>query len=151
MFFFAPAIKTLTHALARMDNFRAFNFFSYVFLFIIYSFNLPFLLNECVKTGVEITTRQLAKCEWNLKLASIFLNLLASLASVFSSSQWVFFPPLIQSYSSPIPKYKHTPDTVIYLLVWYFVFCILYVFVFIFFIYKYKIQNTKIQIVPWKS
>jgi hypothetical protein len=63
--------------------------------------------------GVEITTRQLAKCEWNLELASIFFNLLASLASVF-------FPPFSESffpaYSSPIPKYKHTPDTVICLL-----------------------------------
>jgi hypothetical protein len=28
------------------------------------------------------------------------------------------FSPLIKSYSSPIPKYKHTPDTVIYLLLW---------------------------------
>jgi hypothetical protein len=37
--------------------------------------------------GVEITTRQLVKCEWNLELASNFLNLLARLASVF-------FPPL---------------------------------------------------------
>jgi hypothetical protein len=33
--------------------------------------------------GVEITTRQLAKCEGNLELTSNFLNLLASLASVF--------------------------------------------------------------------
>jgi hypothetical protein len=40
-----------------------------------------------VIAGVEITTRLLAKCEWNLELASNFLNLLASLASVFSSSQ----------------------------------------------------------------
>jgi hypothetical protein len=32
---------------------------------------------------VKITTRQLAKCEWNLELASNFLNLLASLASAF--------------------------------------------------------------------
>jgi hypothetical protein len=38
-------------------------------------------------SGVEITTRQLAKCEWNLELASNFINLLASLASAF-------FPPL---------------------------------------------------------
>jgi hypothetical protein len=50
-------------------------------------------------TGVEITTRQLAKCEWNLELASNFLNLLASLASVFFSplseshftANWVLF------------------------------------------------------------
>jgi hypothetical protein len=42
--------------------------------------------------GVEITTRQLAKCEWNLELASNFLSLLASLASVF-------FPPLSESFS----------------------------------------------------
>jgi hypothetical protein len=34
-------------------------------------------------TGVEITTCQLAKCEWNLELVSNFFNLLASLASVF--------------------------------------------------------------------
>jgi hypothetical protein len=39
---------------------------------------------------VEITTRQLAKCEWNLELASNFLNLLASLAC--------FFPPLNESF-----------------------------------------------------
>jgi hypothetical protein len=32
---------------------------------------------------VEIITRQLAKCEWNLELASNFFNLLASLASAF--------------------------------------------------------------------
>jgi hypothetical protein len=32
---------------------------------------------------VEITTRQLAKCEWNLELASNFFNLLTSLASAF--------------------------------------------------------------------
>jgi hypothetical protein len=35
------------------------------------------------RTGVEITTRQLAKCEWNLELASNFFNLLASLARAF--------------------------------------------------------------------
>jgi hypothetical protein len=67
-------------------------------------------------TGVEITTRQLAKCEWNLDLASNFLNLLASLASVFFLLSVRFFFPLNESYSSPIPKYKHTPDTVLYLL-----------------------------------
>jgi hypothetical protein len=33
--------------------------------------------------GVGITTRQLAKCEWNLDLASHFFYLLASLASCF--------------------------------------------------------------------
>jgi hypothetical protein len=42
-------------------------------------------------SGVEITTRQLTKCEWNLELASNFLNSLASLASVF-------FPPLMESF-----------------------------------------------------
>jgi hypothetical protein len=42
-------------------------------------------------SGLEITNRQLAKCEWNLGLASIFFNLLASLASFF-------FPPLSQSF-----------------------------------------------------
>jgi hypothetical protein len=48
---------------------------------------------ERVSAGVEITTRQLAKCEWNLELASNFLNLLASLASVFSLlSVSLFFP-----------------------------------------------------------
>jgi hypothetical protein len=67
-----------------------------------------------IHTGVEITTRQLAKCEWNLELASNFLNLLAKLASVFPLSE--FFSPLTESYSSRILKYKHTPDTVIYLL-----------------------------------
>jgi hypothetical protein len=41
---------------------------------------------------VEITTRQLAKCEWNLELASNFLNLLASLASVFLLSMKFFSP-----------------------------------------------------------
>jgi hypothetical protein len=42
---------------------------------------------------VEITTRQLAKCEWNLELASNFLNLLASLVSVFFLlSVSLFFP-----------------------------------------------------------
>jgi hypothetical protein len=71
-----------------------------------------------VTAGVEITTRQLAKCEWNLELASNFLNVLASLASVFFLLSVSLFPPLIESYSSPIPKYKHTPDTVIYLLLW---------------------------------
>jgi hypothetical protein len=42
------------------------------------------------KSGVEITTCELAKCEWNLELASHFFNLLARLASwqvLFSSSQ----------------------------------------------------------------
>jgi hypothetical protein len=63
-------------------------------------------------TGVEITTRQLAKCEWNLELASNFFNLLASLASVFFLLSVSLFSPLIESYFSPIPKYKHTPDTI---------------------------------------
>jgi hypothetical protein len=52
-------------------------------------------------SGVEITTRQLAKCEWNLGLASIFFYLLASLASVFfllsaslfSPANWVLLLP----------------------------------------------------------
>jgi hypothetical protein len=52
-------------------------------------------------TGVEITTRQLAKCKWNLELASIFWNLLASLASVFFllsvslfvPANWILFLP----------------------------------------------------------
>jgi hypothetical protein len=48
-------------------------------------------------------------------LASNFLNLLANLASVFFLLT-VSFSPLIKSYSSPIPEYKHTHDTVIYLL-----------------------------------
>jgi hypothetical protein len=39
--------------------------------------------HEAQYSGVEITTRQLAKREWNLEFASNFLNLLASLASVF--------------------------------------------------------------------
>jgi hypothetical protein len=44
-------------------------------------------------SGVEITTRQLAKCEWNLELASNFFNLLASLASAFFLlSVSLFFP-----------------------------------------------------------
>jgi hypothetical protein len=43
--------------------------------------------------GVEITTRQLAKCKWNLELASNFLNLLASLANViFLPHSESFFP-----------------------------------------------------------
>jgi hypothetical protein len=50
-----------------------------------FSFNLHAVI--LAFTGVGITTRQLAKCEWNLELASNFLNLLASLASVFSFSQ----------------------------------------------------------------
>jgi hypothetical protein len=66
--------------------------------------------------GVEITTRQLAKCEWNLELASNFFNLLASLASVFPLLSVSLLSSLIESYSSPIPKCKQTPDTVIYLL-----------------------------------
>jgi hypothetical protein len=42
---------------------------------------------------VEITTRQLAKCEWNLELASNFFNLLVSLASAFFLlSMSLFFP-----------------------------------------------------------
>jgi hypothetical protein len=69
-------------------------------------------------SGVEITTRQLAKCEWNLELASNFFYLLASLASVFFLLSVSLFSPLIETYSSPIPKYKHTPDTVIYLSLW---------------------------------
>jgi hypothetical protein len=69
-----------------------------------------------LSTGVEITIRQLAKCEWNLELVSILSNLLASLASVFSLLSVGLFSPLIESYSSSIPKYKHTPDTAIYLL-----------------------------------
>jgi hypothetical protein len=72
--------------------------------------------HHCCFAGVEITTRQLAKCEWNLELASNFLHLLASFVSVFFFLSVSLFPPLIESYSSPIPKYKHTPDTVIYLL-----------------------------------
>jgi uncharacterized membrane protein YqjE len=69
--------------------------------------------------GVEITTRQLAKCEWNLELASNILNLLAKLASVFFFLLSVsLLLPLIKCYSSPTPKYKHAPDTVIYLLLW---------------------------------
>jgi hypothetical protein len=55
--------------------------------------SLTWLINIIVIfiTGVEITTRQLAKCEWNLELASNFFNLLASLASAF-------FPPLNESF-----------------------------------------------------
>jgi hypothetical protein len=67
---------------------------------------------------VEVTIRQLAKCKWNLELASNFFNLLTSLASVFFLLSVSLFSPLIESYSSPIPKYKRTPDTVIYLLLW---------------------------------
>jgi hypothetical protein len=51
-------------------------------------------------------------------IASHFFNLLASLASVFFLLSVSLFTPLIESYSSPIPKYKHTPDTLIYLLLW---------------------------------
>jgi hypothetical protein len=40
---------------------------------------------------VKITTRQLAKCEWNLKLASNFFNLLASLANAFFLLSESFF------------------------------------------------------------
>jgi hypothetical protein len=43
--------------------------------------------------GVEITTRLLAKCEWNLELASKFLNLLASLASAFCLLSMSLFSP----------------------------------------------------------
>jgi S-adenosylmethionine:diacylglycerol 3-amino-3-carboxypropyl transferase len=39
---------------------------------------------------VEITTRQLAKCEWNLELASNFFNLLARLASAFFLTESFF-------------------------------------------------------------
>jgi hypothetical protein len=63
-------------------------------------------------------SKQLAKFEWNLELASTFFNLLARLASVFPLLSVSLFPPVIESYSSPIPKYKHPPDTVIYLLLW---------------------------------
>jgi hypothetical protein len=70
------------------------------------------------EAGVEITTRQLAKCEWNLELASNFFNLLASLASVFFLLSVSLFSPLIESYFFPIQKYKHTPDTVICSLLW---------------------------------
>jgi hypothetical protein len=47
-----------------------------------------------VKPGVEITTRQLAKCEWNLELVSNFFKLPPAwqVAS--------FFPPLIESFFS---------------------------------------------------
>jgi hypothetical protein len=48
---------------------------------------------------------QLAKCEWNLELASNFLNLLARMPIFPPHTE--SFSPLIESYSSPIPKYKH--------------------------------------------
>jgi hypothetical protein len=73
-------------------------------------------MGSALITGVEITTRQLAKCEWNLELASDFFNLLASLASIFFLLSVSLFSQLIESYSSPISKYKHTHDTAIYLL-----------------------------------
>jgi hypothetical protein len=46
-----------------------------------------------LSAGVEITTRQLAKCEWNLKLASNFFHLLASLASAFFLLSVSLFSP----------------------------------------------------------
>jgi hypothetical protein len=48
-------------------------------------------------TEVEITTRQLTKCEWNLELASNFLNLLASLASAFFLLSMSLFSPLVHT------------------------------------------------------
>jgi hypothetical protein len=42
------------------------------------------------RSGVKITTRQLAKCEWNLELASNFLNLLSE---SFFPANWVLFLP----------------------------------------------------------
>jgi hypothetical protein len=53
----------------------------------------PLCVNAHIHTpGVEIITRQLAKCEWNLELRVIFLNLLASLASVFVLLSVSLFP-----------------------------------------------------------
>jgi hypothetical protein len=49
-------------------------------------------LNLYSEPGVQITTHQLTKCKWNLELASNFLNLLASLANVFSPLGESFFP-----------------------------------------------------------
>jgi hypothetical protein len=46
---------------------------------------------------MEITTRQLAKCEWNLELASKFFNLLASLASAFFLFSVSLFSPLVHT------------------------------------------------------
>jgi hypothetical protein len=53
------------------------------------SHSIP-LLQTSNTSGVEITTRQLAKCEWNLKLASIFLT--------YSPAWRVIFPPLSESF-----------------------------------------------------
>jgi hypothetical protein len=50
-----------------------------------------------IHTGVEITTRQLAKCEWNLELSSNFFNLLASLASAFFLLSVSLFSPLVHT------------------------------------------------------
>jgi hypothetical protein len=79
---------------------------------------IKILQSLCVSPGVEITTRQLAKCEWNLDLASNSFNLLASLASALFLLSVSLFSPLIESYSSSIPKYKRRSDMVIYLLLW---------------------------------
>jgi hypothetical protein len=57
---------------------------------------------------VEITTRQLAKCKWNLELASNFLNLLTSLASIFSSSQLIFFPANLVLFLPDSETQTHT-------------------------------------------
>jgi hypothetical protein len=53
-------------------------------------------------------------------IGKYFFNLLANLASVFSSSQWVFFSPAnwVLFLPGPILKYKYTHDTVIYVLLW---------------------------------
>jgi hypothetical protein len=55
------------------------------------------MLQRITFTGVEITTRQLAKCEWKLELASNFLTYSPSWRVLFSSSQRVFFSPLVHT------------------------------------------------------
>jgi hypothetical protein len=57
-------------------------------------------------SGVEMTTRQLAKCEWNSELASNFLNLLASLSSVFFSSVQMLSKDMILASFSLIWRVK---------------------------------------------
>jgi hypothetical protein len=61
-------------------------------------------------TGVRITTRQLAKCEWNSGLANKNTNLLANLARIFSPLTYPFcifvqfanLASVLKSYSHPL-------------------------------------------------
>jgi hypothetical protein len=51
-------------------------------------------------------------------MGEYFFKLTRQLGECFFLLSVSLFSPLFESYSSPIPKYKHTPDAVIYLLLW---------------------------------